>query len=269
MRRFFLACLGLCGLAAPVLAADVAVLAPYPPPPLRPLYSWTGCFIGFNIGGGAASQDFTDPYGTFAPPGASLGNHTGHGAVGGGQLGCDYQIGSFVLGLQGVYDLGGMKGSNVQPNNFFLYNKSFVQTLGTLTARVGYTFTPTLLLYARAGAARIHDLYNVSTPDGATLPSATIIGPALAALTVAPGSIVALGSRSNNGWTVGTGFEWAFFGGDWTAFVEYDYMSFGSSRVMLLPVLVPSAPIPIDVTQRANIVLFGINYRFWSAGPGF
>jgi outer membrane immunogenic protein len=247
--------LGLCGLAAPVLAADVAVLAPYPAP-LRPLYSWTGCFVGFNIGGGAASQDFTDPSGVFAPPGASLGNHTGHGAVGGGQLGCDYQIGSFVLGLQGVYDLTGMKGSNIQPNPFF-YNNSFVQTLGTLTARAGYTFTPTLLLYARAGAARVHDLYNVAIPPG-----------------IPPGVIVALGSGSTNGWTIGTGFEWAFFGGDWTAFVEYDYMSFGTSRVMLVPTVAPPIlPIlpggPIDVAQRANVVLFGINYRFWSTNPRF
>src|SRR5262245_17438614 len=117
MRRLFLACLGLCGLAAQALAADLAVLAPYPPP-LRPLYSWTGCFIGFNIGGGAASQNFVDDVGVFAPAGTSLGNHTGHGAVGGGQLGCDYQIGSFVLGLQGLYDLSGIKGSNVQPNTF-------------------------------------------------------------------------------------------------------------------------------------------------------
>ncbi len=117
MRKLFLACVGLCGLAAPAVAADVAVLAPYPPP-LRPLYSWTGCFIGFNIGPGAASQNFTDDIGKFAPAGASLGNHTGHGAVGGGQIGCDYQTGPFVFGVQGVYDLSGMKGSNVQPNYF-------------------------------------------------------------------------------------------------------------------------------------------------------
>jgi outer membrane immunogenic protein len=256
--------LPLCGLAAPVLAADVAVLAPYPTP-LRPLYSWTGRFIGFNIGGGAASQDFTDAVGTFvAAPGASLGNHTGHGAVGGGQLGFDYQIGPFVLGVQGVYDLTGMKGSNAQPNPF-LYNNSFVQTLGTLTGRVGYTFTPTLLVYGRAGVARVHDLYNVQ--DNTIIPP--IAGSPAPRPAVPPGTILALGSNSSTGWTIATGFEWAFFGGDWTAFVEYDYMSFGSSRVMLLPALVTSAPIPIDVTQRANVVLFGINYRFWSAGPRF
>ena len=262
MRSLFLACLGLCGLAAPVFAADVAVLAPYAPPPLRPLYSWTGCFIGFNIGGGAASKDFTDTAGTFVVPGASRGNHTGHGAVGGGQLGCDYQFNSFVFGLQGLYDLTGMKGSNVHPEDF-LYNYSFVQTLGTLTGRIGYTFTPTLLVYGRAGVARVHDLYNIQTePTTAVIP---FVGP----IAVPAGTIFALGSNSKTGWTIGTGFEWAFFGGDWRAFVEYDYMSFRTSRVSLLPVLLSGGPIPIDVGQRVNMVLFGINYRFWGGGPKY
>jgi outer membrane immunogenic protein len=267
MRKLFLACVGLCGLAAPAVAADVAVLAPYPPS-LRPLYSWTGCFIGFNIGPGAASQNFTDDIGKFAPAGASLGNHTGHGAVGGGQIGCDYQAGAFVFGVQGVYDLSGMEGSNVQPN-YFLQSGSFVQTVGTLTARVGYTFTPTLLVYARAGAARVHDQYDVGTPPGLTVPGSSVDNTLAAALTVPSDTIVALGSHSTNGWTVGTGFEWAFFGGDWRAFLEYDYMSFGTSRVGLLPALVPGPTIPIDIGQRVNMVLFGINYRFWGGGPRF
>jgi outer membrane immunogenic protein len=194
-------------------------------------------------------------------PGASLGNHTGHGAVGLGQLGCDYQFNSFVFGVQGLYDLTGMKGSNVQLDNFF-YNNSFVQTLGTLTARVGYTFTPTLLVFGRAGVAWVHDLYNLQSPPvSAVIP---FVGPS----PVPSGTIVALGSSSNTGWTIGTGFEWAFFGGDWRAFVEYDYMSFRTSRVTLLPTLdEPSGP--IDVGQRVNMVLFGINYRFWGGGPRY
>jgi outer membrane immunogenic protein len=264
MRKLLLACVGLCGFATQALAADVAVPAPSYQLPLPVLYSWTGCFIGFNIGFGAASQSFTDTTGVFAQPpapGASLGNHTGHGAVGLGQLGCDYQFNSFVFGVQGLYDLTGMKGSNVQLNNDF-YNFSFVQTLGTLTGRVGYTFTPTLLVYGRAGVAWVHDLYNVQSP-----PVSTVI-PGAGAILVPAGDILAQGSSSNTGWTIGTGFEWAFFGGDWRAFVEYDYMSFRTSRVTLLPTLdLPAGP--IDVGQRVNMVVFGINYRFWGGGPKY
>ena len=60
MRKLLFACVGLFGLAAPAVAADVAVPAASYQLPLPVLYSWTGCFIGFNIGFGAASQSFTD-----------------------------------------------------------------------------------------------------------------------------------------------------------------------------------------------------------------
>ena len=115
----------------------------------------------------------------------------------------------------------------------------------------------------------MHDLYNVSTPEGATVPLTTIVASLLGPVQVPAGNIVAQGSSSNNGWTLGTGFEWAFFGGDWRAFVEYDYMSFRTSRVTLLPVLLSGGPIPIDVGQRVNMVVFGINYRFWGGGPRY
>jgi hypothetical protein len=36
-----------------------------------------------------------------------------------------------------------------------------------------------------------------------------------------------------------------------------------------LPALVPGPTIPIDIGQRVNMVLFGINYRFWGGGPRF
>ena len=51
MRKLFFACVGLFGLVAPAVAADVAVPAASYQLPVPVLYSWTGCFIGFNIGG--------------------------------------------------------------------------------------------------------------------------------------------------------------------------------------------------------------------------
>ena len=169
MNRWLLACVVLCGFAGSAGAADVPVLGPYQPPPVRPLYSWTGCYIGVNMGGGAAPKSRVDTIGTFAPPGTSLGDMTARGVAGGGQLGCDYQVGSFVFGLQGLLDLSGMKGSNVLPTTI-LVNNSFVQTFATVTGRIGYTVLPTLLVYAKAGGAFVHDLYNISTPDGEDVP---------------------------------------------------------------------------------------------------
>ena len=38
----------------------------------------------------------------------------------------------------------------------------------------------------------------------------------------------------------------------------------------LLPALLPTpGPIPIDVGQKVNMVVFGINYRFWGGGPRY
>src|ERR1700738_1457228 len=74
MNRWLLACVVLGGFAASANAAEMAVVGPYQapttapasnaaaraflrpsqPPPIAPLYSWTGCYIGVNMGGGAA-----------------------------------------------------------------------------------------------------------------------------------------------------------------------------------------------------------------------
>src|SRR5205085_5494709 len=114
------------------------------------LYSGTGCDIGSNIGGGTAPKSSFDTLGNFGPPGTTLGDMTARSVAGGGQLGCDYQVGSWVFGVGGVLDLSGMKGSDILPTTI-LVNNSYVQTVGTLTGRIGYTVLPTLLLYAKAG----------------------------------------------------------------------------------------------------------------------
>src|SRR5262245_54333157 len=85
--------------AGPIIAADMPIKAL---PPVAPAPSWTACYIGGNGGGGSIRKDYTDP---LAPPAvAPLGRHTGSGAVGGGQAGCDVQFGSWVFGVQGMVD---------------------------------------------------------------------------------------------------------------------------------------------------------------------
>ena len=272
MKKLFLACMVSCGLAAPALGADVAVPAPaYQPIVARPTYIWTGCYAGVNAGGGGAPQTWTDVNGTFGVlPGASLGDHTARGVVGGGQLGCDVQLGSFVFGAQGLYDLTGMKGNDLQPNRFFL-NNSFVQSIATLTARAGFTPKPNVLLYVKGGGAWVHDLYNVSTPPGAgiSLVPGTLVITSLLSPTLVSGTILALGRNTSGGLTLGGGVEWAPFGGDWTVSLEYSYMNFGTSRVTFLPTVVNVSAIPVDIRQTAQTVLFGLNYRFLGGSPRY
>src|SRR4030088_95554 len=73
-------------------AADLPRPAPAPlytkaPPPAR---TWTGCYLGGNVGGGWTNMSFFDP--TFL---LDDGTANGSGVVGGGQIGCDYQVSSF------------------------------------------------------------------------------------------------------------------------------------------------------------------------------
>jgi outer membrane immunogenic protein len=243
---------------APSRAADMPLAMPYAPV-APPLYSWTACYGGFNIGGGGAKKSFTDVNGFFSvPPGGDLGSHTAKGVVGGGQAGCDYQAGLFVFGVQGLFDASGMKGSNFLPNPLpvvgppFLFaatSSSFVQWFATATARAGVLAAPTLLLYAKGGGAWAHDVLNVSIFNSA-LPSAN-------------------GSATPSGWTAGLGLEWAFFGGNFTAFAEYDYLSFGTTRVNYTLVTTPGLTVPLDMKQSVNLFLFGINYRFGVGGRAY
>jgi outer membrane immunogenic protein len=247
-----LAALALGALLAPALAADLPVAAPYQPPPPRPIYNWTGCSVGVNIGGGWASKSFTDTVGTFGPIGANLGPHSPRGVVGGVQAGCDYRIGPVVLGVQGLYAQSGMKANNFQPNAVLVDN-TFIQWVATATGRIGYTVTPTTLLYVKAGGAWMHDIFTIATFNG---------------------TVAGIGSRTPGGWTVGAGFEYVFFTSNWSVFLEYDYIDVGTQRVnftnsgLIAPPLVAAAgTFPLDVRQKASLFLFGVNYRF-NAGLG-
>src|ERR1700737_556242 len=81
-------------------AADLTRPAPIyaPSPPLVAVFTWTGCYIGGNGGGIWANTDWSDTIlGDF-------GGGTPSGVLGGAQVGCNYQVGGFVAGIQGDYD---------------------------------------------------------------------------------------------------------------------------------------------------------------------
>jgi outer membrane immunogenic protein len=280
MRKLVAVCAAFCALALPAAAADLDVSPLGTYTLSRPVYTWTGCRIGVNIGGGSARTSWIDTAGLVTnAEGAYLGDHTASGVVGGGQLGCDYQVGRFVFGIQGLYDLTGMKASNIEPVPAIfqdprgqdipisLIDETFIQSTANVTARIGYAVTPNVLLYAKAGVARNHNLYNISTPG---LQSTLTLNPVTnqAIRTSPPNFIVALGSNSPSGPLVGAGVEWAVLGTDVSLFLEYNYLHFGTKRVTFLAsaLEVSFQTFPVDVSQNVNMVLFGINYRFFG-GP--
>src|SRR5579871_5718946 len=87
MKKLLLGTAMSLAMVAGASAADLYTKAPPPP-------SWTGCFIGANIGGGWSNNDVASSTVSplFFPGGVAIVSANGSGIVGGGQIGCDYQF---------------------------------------------------------------------------------------------------------------------------------------------------------------------------------
>jgi outer membrane immunogenic protein len=222
-----------------VAVAAITVAVGEPAKAAPPVFNWTGCYAGANIGGGWANKDFVT--GTFGSSGA--GPASMHSFVGGAQLGCDVQYGMLVFGVQGMFDWSSMHG-----NSPFFIGKSFsthIPWFATATGRVGYAVQPALLLFVRGGAAFVRDQH-----DFIDLP----VSPAEKA------------SVTRKGWTLGGGFDW-MFAPNWSVAVEYGYMGFGTKFVNFEPQAGFAGALSEQISQHAQFVLLSVNYRFGSGGP--
>ena len=81
--RIILTAATLAALAGSATAADLGTRPLYqPPPPPPPVFSWTGCYVGANVGGGWASKSSNDVAGAVTGiAGADLGSHTASGVI--------------------------------------------------------------------------------------------------------------------------------------------------------------------------------------------
>jgi outer membrane immunogenic protein len=237
------------GLAASqASAADLPRKAPPAPPPPPPL-TWTGCYIGANVGGAWGRFEIDTPIGEVS--------RSGSGFAGGGQVGCDYQFaGGWVIGFRNMFDgttnsrertftVTGPGGLISATGTAELHNRWF----DALTGRIGYSWQPASLVYFQGGAvwSRIEaDIALATTVAGVT--------------TVSAGSF----SDTKTGWTVGGGVEYRF-APQWSVFVEGNYYDFGSrDRVVATPVgTACQAGCLFSGNTTAVSVLAGVNYRFW------
>jgi outer membrane immunogenic protein len=241
--------------SGPSGAADLSPRMSMKAPAMAPIYSWTGCYIGANAGGGADHESFTDVDPRLAVaglPNTDLGSHRATGAMGGGQIGCDYQAGNWVVGAQGMFDATDFKGSNHvvpgpgSPQFGDIFDlSSRVSWLATATARIGYVVQPQLLVYAKGGAAWMRsDLKDAIAVMG-------IIN-------------TYTGTETRTGWTVGAGLEY-LIAADWSVFAEYSHMDFGTGT--LNTTFSPDfSPDPIRIGHRIDTVMLGLNYRIGSPG---
>ena len=196
--------------------------------------SWTGCYVGANVGYGRTRNEYAPVAGFLAadPP-----DQTVDGVVGGGQVGCDYQFDPFVVGVQGMFDGAGMSGTG-DPYTIGKNLRIRVPWLATLTGRVGVPFqNNNLLLYVKGGGAWARTNFEFFQ-----------------------GPLIASGHITRTGWTVGAGLEWKF-ATNWSAFVEYGHVTFGN-RNETFTFVGGTQTFPMAVKERIDLVLVGINYRF-------
>src|SRR5829696_6889709 len=95
MKKILLASVALFGFAGAAAAADLLMRAAPPAPIIAaaPIFTWTGFYVGVNAGFGWSDDDFDS---------VDLADDDNDGGfVGGAQVGYNYQIGSFVVGLEG------------------------------------------------------------------------------------------------------------------------------------------------------------------------
>lgn len=230
----------------PGLAADIAVKEA--PARSVPAWSWTGFYLGGNLGGGWAKSDWFEDAASsgsrVGPPGFHDASIHASGILGGGQIGFDYQNGWTVFGIQADAEAAGIRGNA----SCFPEVVGSVQTcpiridaMGTVTGRIGAAFDRTLL-YVLGGFAweheRLDNLCNICT------------------------SLDSRFSGTKGGWTVGAGLEYAL-AGNWSAFVQYNYMGFGTRNQFFPSINPPTArPETEVVRENINVIKAGINYRF-------
>jgi opacity protein-like surface antigen len=132
MRKVLLGTAALIALAGQAVAADMRPPVYKAPPPVVPVWSWTGCYVGGHAGGLRTKQEWTDrtPGGDFF--GRSLGGHNVNHWLGGVQAGCDYQFaGGFVIGIQADYAWTEAEGSHDSAREFGVAYHSKVKSLAS------------------------------------------------------------------------------------------------------------------------------------------
>src|SRR5437763_3051073 len=79
-----------------------------------PAVSWTGCYLGGNIGAGWDSFHSGEVAFAGVPtPFVDFGGNNGSSLIGGGQIGCDYQFAAnWVIGIQAQAEFGSINSSN-------------------------------------------------------------------------------------------------------------------------------------------------------------
>ena len=260
-------------------AADLPRKAP-PAPAVAPAPSWTGFYVGANIGGGWSNGDVgdytpNDPamvawFSAFGPP-SSL-SLDSSGVIGGVQLGYNWQFNrNWLAGIEADFDGSGVKSSTSVPA--FLLGTTVPATttaderikwFGTVRARLGFLPTDNLLAYVTGGFAYgqvEHSVSFINNSAGTFIANAPPFS-----FQCGAGQTCLAGSAKDTatGWTAGAGIEYAVWQ-RWTVRAEYLHLSLGNRPVTasatFFPGTLPSS-FNANFSTKLDVVRVGANYRF-------
>ncbi len=226
MKRFLL---GVCAavVAGPVLAAD---LPPAPPPPQAPATYIPAVAPVYDWSGIYAGINGGYGFGSskWTSGAVTTGTFDTSGGLVGSTLGANFQSGQFVFGIEGDVDWGDINGSTSNAP-CVTSCKTTNDWLGTVRLRAGYAFDR-VLLFATGGGA-FGDI---------------------------KGTVAGFGSTDNTeaGWTAGGGIEVAL-ARRWTAKAEYLFVDLANGSCACA-----AGGAPVSITSTANLVRFGVNYKF-------
>ncbi|HLH11704.1 MAG TPA: outer membrane protein [Methylovirgula sp.] len=232
-----------------VLAADLPntkgppVFAAPPPPPV---FSWTGFYIGGQVGyqWGTTGWDLhSEPPAPFVAVGEPTYND--QGVVGGGHAGFNYQVAQFVFGVEGDIEGTSYRGTGVEavlaPG--LITNTTRIDIEGSVRGRIGWAWDR-VLFYGTGGVAFADFKNGFNAPTAPFFDTATF---------------------GRVGWTAGGGVEYAI-DPNWSVRVEYRYTDYGRYDFVIANPPV-SGTIGVHEHERDNRVEAGFSYRFDMFSP--
>jgi outer membrane immunogenic protein len=235
-------------------AADLPVKAP-PMMPAPIVASWTGLYIGGNVGYSAGSSNINNATTATPPPTTFLsgaGDMAVTGAVGGVQLGYNWQLSPvWLFGIEGDFQWSGQRGQLVFTDVIPVVNtvESKLNWFATVRGRFGY-ITGNSLWYVTGGWADGERELNTTTNFAA--------GALAGALST---------KATKSGWTVGGGVETKLWNSNWSAKLEFLHLDFGTVSNAFPLVTAAGVVTPFTTATSAKlrdeVIRVGVNYKFW------
>jgi outer membrane immunogenic protein len=238
--------------AALVLASATARAAP------PPVFDWTGFYLGGHLGSAVTHGQLSNlPPGGFivAVPTPSI-DFRADGFLGGGQLGYNWQWMNWVAGVEADISASHLHSSgpfNIVSGPFPVFGSATAGSaesrndlFTTARGRLGYA-AGNLLFYGTGGFAWARErLSTVGTAQFCFIGCSPLI------------PFATSDTRWVAGWTGGGGIDWAF-APNWFVRIEYLRLEFGKHNFTVDPSL---SGTPLPLASHADIVRFGLNYKF-------